>query len=511
MSDVDDLFNDVSNDVATPRSAALDDLFEGREDYTAVPWLDTLLACRACSARDEARRVVPGGGPLDAEIAIIGQNPGEDEDAMGVAFVGRPGAELDVWLEKLQLDRDKVMVTNAVKCFPGDVRVEATAVERGYRRWYDGELVVARTRDGGELPGTSNHPVLTNRGWVPMGQLVQGDYLVRGTIGQGVSLRDPHVQGVPPDFAEAFNTLAQAGVREWVAGTDVDFHGDGGQPEVEVVTVDGLLRDRRQTSRFQRALEDAFVATSDPTGLVQATRTAFADALAVERRLTASKSRTMCRCNHLLACADLGTLPAQVERLCQGSRCDAAGTQPTADVSGRHAELCSERDRTLPRTIAAAEIVEIVRRPFAGHVYNLQTLSGEYVANGFIVHNCHTLRNRVPSAREITTCKDAWLRQEIKTFAKLRVVMPLGRAALQALLGGAKIPGAAPAVMQPWWADIALDTDDTRRLIMLPLPHPAYLLRSPGLRDKMYTDVLPTVKTYLEAQAPEVYARARRL
>lgn len=97
--------------------AELDDiLFSGREDYTAVPWLDRMLACRACGARDEARRVVPGSGPLDARIAIIGQNPGEEEDEIGVAFAGRSGAELDIWLDKLGLDRGKVLVTNALKC-----------------------------------------------------------------------------------------------------------------------------------------------------------------------------------------------------------------------------------------------------------------------------------------------------------------------------------------------------------------------------------------------------------
>lgn len=119
MSQLDDALDDLFEDSARKDAAgaALDDmLFGHREDYTAVPWLDQLLACRACPARDEARRVVPGSGPLDARIAVIGQNPGEDEDEMGVAFVGRSGNELDTWLGKLGLDRSKVLVTNALKC-----------------------------------------------------------------------------------------------------------------------------------------------------------------------------------------------------------------------------------------------------------------------------------------------------------------------------------------------------------------------------------------------------------
>lgn len=117
--DLDDFLDAVVEDHA--RSVAADEtlndlLYSGREDYTAVPWLDRLLACRACPARDEARRVVPGSGPLDARIAVVGQNPDEAEDEMGVAFVGRAGQELDVWLDKLGLDRAKVLVTNALKC-----------------------------------------------------------------------------------------------------------------------------------------------------------------------------------------------------------------------------------------------------------------------------------------------------------------------------------------------------------------------------------------------------------
>lgn len=84
--------------------------------YPTLPWYGTLLACTACTARAEARRVVPGEGPLSAEICIIGQNPGQDEDDKGLPFVGKGGEELDVWLRMLGLRRDHLLVTNIVKC-----------------------------------------------------------------------------------------------------------------------------------------------------------------------------------------------------------------------------------------------------------------------------------------------------------------------------------------------------------------------------------------------------------
>ncbi len=81
-----------------------------------VDWYGELLNCRACSARDEARRPVPGVGPLDATLLCIGQNPGEEEDIDGQPFIGRSGGELDSWLTALGLQRSKLLLTNVVHC-----------------------------------------------------------------------------------------------------------------------------------------------------------------------------------------------------------------------------------------------------------------------------------------------------------------------------------------------------------------------------------------------------------
>lgn len=94
----------------------------GQQLYDAE-WYGSLLNCRACSCRDEARRPVPGVGPREAEIMIIGQNPGSDEDVEGVPFIGAGGQELDRWLRVLGLRRDRIIVTNAVLCHTDRNRV----------------------------------------------------------------------------------------------------------------------------------------------------------------------------------------------------------------------------------------------------------------------------------------------------------------------------------------------------------------------------------------------------
>lgn len=95
---------------------------------SAVPWYhkasfyESMLACTACPCRGEATRVVPGMGKQDAELIFIGRNPGRDEDARGLPFVGRGGTELSKMMDALGVDRSKVGVLNIVKCYTKEDR-----------------------------------------------------------------------------------------------------------------------------------------------------------------------------------------------------------------------------------------------------------------------------------------------------------------------------------------------------------------------------------------------------
>lgn len=79
-------------------------------------------ACHGCGLADTRTHVVFGDGARDAEILLIGEGPGRNEDEQGVPFVGRAGALLDDMLEMIHLDRTKVYVANVVKCRPPNNR-----------------------------------------------------------------------------------------------------------------------------------------------------------------------------------------------------------------------------------------------------------------------------------------------------------------------------------------------------------------------------------------------------
>lgn len=79
--------------------------------------------CERCPALVESRsRIVNGTGPEDADLLIVGEAPGEQEDREGEPFVGRSGAQLDEKLRDHGIDREAVRITNCVRCRPPENR-----------------------------------------------------------------------------------------------------------------------------------------------------------------------------------------------------------------------------------------------------------------------------------------------------------------------------------------------------------------------------------------------------
>lgn len=77
-----------------------------------------ILRCERCGLSQTRRNAVPGEGPEDARIMMIGEAPGAAEDLAGRPFVGRAGALLDRALGLAGIDRGEVFITNIVKCRP---------------------------------------------------------------------------------------------------------------------------------------------------------------------------------------------------------------------------------------------------------------------------------------------------------------------------------------------------------------------------------------------------------
>lgn len=77
-----------------------------------------LQGCRRCKLCEGRTNLVFGSGSPTAELVVIGEGPGADEDAQGLPFVGRAGQLLTKMLAAVNLTRDEVFITNAVLCRP---------------------------------------------------------------------------------------------------------------------------------------------------------------------------------------------------------------------------------------------------------------------------------------------------------------------------------------------------------------------------------------------------------
>jgi len=84
--------------------------------------VDMIANCEKCRLHENRTNTVPGEGPENAAIMLIGEGPGENEDEQGRPFVGSAGKKLDECLEKAGINREKIFISNTVKCRPPDNR-----------------------------------------------------------------------------------------------------------------------------------------------------------------------------------------------------------------------------------------------------------------------------------------------------------------------------------------------------------------------------------------------------
>ncbi len=76
------------------------------------------LGCTRCGLCNSRSQVVFGEGPLNADLFIVGEAPGFNEDKAGKTFQGASGMLLGRLLDSMNLGRDKVYLTTLVKCRP---------------------------------------------------------------------------------------------------------------------------------------------------------------------------------------------------------------------------------------------------------------------------------------------------------------------------------------------------------------------------------------------------------
>jgi uracil-DNA glycosylase len=93
---------------------------ERRELLKAV--YEEARVCTRCPLHQSRTTVVFGAGHADADLMLIGEAPGANEDRMGLPFVGQAGKLLEKLLAEIGLDRKDVWICNVLRCRPPDNR-----------------------------------------------------------------------------------------------------------------------------------------------------------------------------------------------------------------------------------------------------------------------------------------------------------------------------------------------------------------------------------------------------
>lgn len=74
--------------------------------------------CKKCPLHKTRKNAVFGKGSFSSKIMLIGESPGSEEDLLAKPFVGKAGKKLDIFFKKANLKRNKIFITNLVKCHP---------------------------------------------------------------------------------------------------------------------------------------------------------------------------------------------------------------------------------------------------------------------------------------------------------------------------------------------------------------------------------------------------------
>lgn len=333
------------------------------------------------------------------------------------------------------------------RCFVGATVVSGPSARGATRRWYAGDVIEVQTESGAIFTVTPNHPMLTTQGWIAASLLHEGGDVLRCLDPKGMAgVLDPDDYQQPSRIDEVARALGSAGgmATTRVPSSPEHFHGDGAGGDVDVVGPVSLLSDHGHAETFQPFREEGFGGRRVDAPRLYGGRMLDlggkgdgspprdgVSSLSVSPILLRGPGRHR-EAVSLGQAADryVGVLePSSGERPARaevrgaavlghprrvhadepggGARAPRVGALSGPDGSRFHSGPPNADDLEvfakslvgnvesrggvpagLSQNIRADRIVKVFRRRFSGHVYNLETTTGWYIANGIIAHNC---------------------------------------------------------------------------------------------------------------------------
>lgn len=302
------------------------------------------------------------------------------------------------------------------ECLTGDVTVSGAMVGAIHRRWFEGDVFEIVTERGRKFTTTANHPMLSRMGWISTSKLQVGDNLIGYNRKQNArSFGDKNVATPPTKICEIFDALSLVGVRERRQTIQEDFHGDGCDGYVDVLSPRGGL----QIGSFASIRKPISDRVFSPTNTSNAEFCSCCQELlpvgqsvCLCTRTNTNTSRNQVIFNRLLSSlkgsrealqALVGFVPQpkfgfwksvgpqMVSRSTASPFRFRSSHTGTSDDSSNHSNSCSQPSGYFEGAEATDIEFDRVRsiriRKFAGHVFNLTTPHGYFAIDGLYTGN----------------------------------------------------------------------------------------------------------------------------
>ena len=306
------------------------------------------------------------------------------------------------------------------ECLPGETLVDSAVVRAVFRRWYEGDMIHIKTRSGSKFSATPNHPMLTKDGWVNAGLLKQGDNLVSHNREQDFSSSsNVDNKHSPLTLSEIFDSLNDVGIFERVPTCKHDFHSDGRDGNVDILRPTRELEIGVFSSITKPLAEEVF----SPAGQSTSTFCSLCS-----RLLSINEQTCFCctpQLNTSVLETELDSVSITSESITQGdygfpilvSGDNLSGINVVSELVSlstflprvvrgigerpTYSSLSQDFSNSLligpdfsgnlplshPSQVKLDDIVSVTVRPFAGHVYNLETPYGYYTIEGYYTGN----------------------------------------------------------------------------------------------------------------------------
>ncbi len=282
-----------------------------------------------------------------------------------------------------------------INCFPAGTNIILSSdIENITRRWYEGDLIELITSSGIYLAGTPNHPVLTEDGWIPLNLIKKGNNIISTCRFKEMQFSYPYKQNKPIVINEIFRLGSVFGNCQRAGGGYNQFHGDGRTSNVDIISINSKLQSILNTSVFNPFRKNNLAFTQAAEDILEAggsfTEVGICPCHA-SHSIMGSIGKT-----HSFSSRSSGH--THKHGITSIANMDPRFSEPQSDNCTDSIKRFCNRLLGFSRNITVENVINIKIKPYTGHVYNLQTKSGWYVANniqniecigkGIITKNC---------------------------------------------------------------------------------------------------------------------------